>query len=574
MPASLLIAMSIGNPAMYQPLLPFSDPRPVSAVEPKGVVYTKPWVVELLLDLAGYSSESNLVDALAIEPAAGEGAFLIPMALRLVASCIRQNRPIFDCESSLIAYELDDESAEIARRAVANSLEALRLARTTADRLAAGWVRAGDYLLEVGSLPRADYVIGNPPYVRLESIPAETAGLYRDAYPTMRGRADLYVAFFEAGLRQLEIGGVCAYICADRWMLNQYGADLRRLVTQRYGVEMVVEMHGADAFDDDVSAYPAMTVIRKGPQAQAVVASIGPGFDSSSGSSLAACLRSVAGREPRALPQRLKAAVVERWFTGSDPWPSGPPARLALLRRLEEHFRPLESNETGTKVGIGVATGLDQVFITKDADLVESDRLLPLAMAHDTASGQFLWSGHYLVNPWKAEGLVELKRFPRLNDYLEKHQNAIKKRNTAKRNPHGWYRTIDRVNMSLIGKAKLYVHDIKDCFNPVLDTGRCYPHHNLYFILSDRWDVEVLGGLLLSSVGQLFIEAYGVRMRGGYLRFQAQYLRRIRVPEIKAVLPDQADRLIKAFRSRDRRLATEVALEVYHITESEMRNAH
>ena len=427
--------------------------------------------------------------------------------------------------------------------------------------------------MEVGSLPRADYVIGNPPYVRLESIPAETAGLYRDAYPTMRGRADLYVAFFEAGLRQLEIGGVCAYICADRWMLNQYGADLRLLVTQRFGVETVVEMHKADAFDDDVSAYPALTVIRKGPQAKAVVAKIGPGFDSSSGSSPAASLRSVAVGEPRELPRGLKAAVVDRWFTGSDPWPSGPPARLALLRRLEERFRPLESNQTGTKVGIGVATGLDHVFITKDADLVESDRLLPLAMAHDTASGQFLWSGHYLVNPWDADGLVDLKRFPRLHGYLEKHQNPIKKRNTAQRNPQGWYRTIDRVNIALIIQQKLYVHDIKDYFNPVLDTGRSYPHHNLYFILSDRWDLEVLGGLLLSAVGQLFIEAYGVRMRGGYLRYQAQYLRRIRVPEIESISREQAERLTQAFRSRDRRLATEVALSVYQINESEMEIA-
>ena len=67
--------------------------------------------------------------------------------------------------------------------------------------------------------------------------------------------------------------------------------------------------------------------------------------------------------------------------------------------------------------------------------------------------------------------------------------------------------------------------------DPVLDRGETYPHHNLYFIQSDEWDLEVLGGLLMSAVGQFFVESYGVRMRGGYWRFQAQYLRRIRVPE-------------------------------------------
>ena len=71
--------------------------------------------------------------------------------------------------------------------------------------------------------------------------------------------------------------------------------------------------------------------------------------------------------------------------------------------------------------------------------------------------------------------------------------------------------------------------------DPVLDRGETYPHHNLYFIQSDEWDLEVLGGLLMSAVGQFFVESYGVRMRGGYLRFQAQYLRRIRVPSPKAL---------------------------------------
>ncbi|HXC44366.1 MAG TPA: hypothetical protein VNY51_12695 [Candidatus Dormibacteraeota bacterium] len=50
------------------------------------------------------------------------------------------------------------------------------------------------------------------------------------------------MAFFEAALHQLKEGGVCAFICADRWMRNQYGAELRELVTSGYGVEVVIEI--------------------------------------------------------------------------------------------------------------------------------------------------------------------------------------------------------------------------------------------------------------------------------------------------------------------------------------------
>jgi len=66
-----------------QLIAPLRRPLPVAVVEPKGVVFTKRWVVELLLDLSGYCSDKNLVDALAVEPAAGDGAFLGPMIERL-----------------------------------------------------------------------------------------------------------------------------------------------------------------------------------------------------------------------------------------------------------------------------------------------------------------------------------------------------------------------------------------------------------------------------------------------------------------------------------------------------------
>ena len=75
----------------------------------------------------------------------------------------------------------------------------------------------------------------------------------------------------------------------------------------------------------------------------------------------------------------------------------------------------------------------------------------------------------------------------------------------------------------------------------------------------------MLGGLLLSDVAQFFVECYGVRMRGGYLRFQAQYLRRIRVPKPSEVTTRQAQRLRRAFRGRDAAAATEAALVIYGI---------
>jgi hypothetical protein len=552
-------------------LLPALAPRLVP-VESRGVVYTKRWVVELLLDLAGYISSANLVDVLAVEPAAGDGAFLCLMIERLMESCRRLQRPITDCRDSLIGYELDEASAERTRFRAAKVLKDQGVEPSTAESLAQSWVLAGDYLCDsMGTT--ANFVIGNPPYVRLEDIPEETARYYRRIYPTMCGRADLYVAFFEGALRQLKDGGICAFICADRWMRNQYGAELRELITSGFAVDVVIEMHNAEAFHDEVDAYPAITVIRRGLQGPAVVASAGQEVADVDSPTLVSSLlanRANENGERSLLPVGLRVARVSGWFKGGAPWPCDTPQQLALLRQLEDSFQPLESN---ARVGIGVATGSDRIFITRDADLVEPERLLRVAMAKDITTGTMKWSGHYLVDPWNGDGLVKLDQYPRLRSYFEENEAALKKRHTAINNAHGWYKTIDRVTHALVEKPKLYIADIKNILDPVLDCGETYPHHNLYFIESEEWDLEVLGGLLISAVGQFFVESYGVRMRGGYLRFQAQYLRRIRVPDPKKLSKTHAVELITAFRTRDRQLATQIALAVYGIDKHEMELA-
>ena len=549
-----------------QLIAPSSRQLASALVEPKGVVFTKRWVVELLLDLSGYCSNKNLVDALAVEPAAGDGAFLGPIVERLVASCRNLGRSLSECRNSLIAYELDEESAARARTVVQDILLNHGVKLPLAKRLAEAWVLNGDYLFDASSR-QADFIIGNPPYIRLEDIPEETASVYRNAYPTMRGRADLYVAFFEAALRQLKTGGVCTFICADRWMRNQYGAELRQLITSAYSVEMLLSMHHANAFDDEVDAYPAITLIRHKKQQSTVVASADQEAENIQPKQLAMMLQTK-GRDM--IPQGIHRAVVKTWFKGADPWPCHSPEQLALLRRLEDQFPPLEMN---AKVGIGVATGNDSVYITTDADLVEPSRLLKLALAKDLADGTVRWSGHYLVNPWNHEGLVNLKTYPKLRAYYEHHAAALKKRHTAEKSSSKWYKTIDRVNHALTDTHKLYIPDIKNTLEPVLDRGETYPHHNLYFIQSDEWDLEVLGGLLLSKVGQFFIESYGVRMRGGYLRFQAQYLRRIRVPAPQTLSKTQSHELKVAFRHRDRPRATQTAFDLYGINARMMEAA-
>jgi len=263
----------------------------------------------------------------------------------------------------------------------------------------------------------------------------------------------------------------------------------------------------------------------------------------------------------------IAATRLPGWFEGANSWPSGSPEELALVADLERRCPPLEDPRTGTRIGIGLASGADSVYLTTDPTLVEQDRLLPMVMAKDLAGGQLKWSGTHLVNPWDGNGLVDLSAWPLLADHFSKHSDQIKNRHIAKKNPNRWFKTIDRVDPALTGRAKLLLPDMKASIHPVLDDGNFYPHHNLYFVVSDGWDLDVLGGLMLSDVANLFVGTYCVKMRGGCYRFHAQYLRRIRVPNIESVRTADRRALASAFERRDVEKATAVSARLYGITE-------
>jgi adenine-specific DNA-methyltransferase len=535
-----------------------------------GAVFTRRWVVELILDLVGYTSDRDLAIQRAIEPACGAGAFLGPMVERLSSSCRRHGRQISEAAEAIRACDLQQAHVADGRRVVKERLIADGWSIENASSLAKRWVVHNDFLLGDHAVGVADFVIGNPPYIRLEAVSAPRSEAYRRVCATMGGRSDVYVGFFEVGLNALRAGGALGFICADRWMRNQYGQRLRSMVATRFSVEAVIEMHDVDAFEEEVSAYPSVTILRRQTQGPAIVATAHKDFDKAAARRIriwASCKDNLRLSDPT-----FEAARMPAWFGDIASWPTGSPERLAIVARLERELPTLEDGLTGTRVGIGVASGADRVFVVEDPDVAERDRMLPLALGRDTLSGQLLWSGRHLVDPWDGDTgtLVSLKDYPRLQAYLKDNEAALLKRNVASRRPEQWYRTIDRVAHSLTAKPKLLIPDIKAAIHPVLDPGGAdglYPHHNLYWVTSERWDPEVLGGILLSGVAQMFVACYAVKMRGGYLRFQAQYLRRIRVPRLDLLRDRTARELVQAFAARDVERATVAALDAYGLQE-------
>lgn len=533
--------------------------------EERGAVFTRPEVVDFILDLAGYTEDLPLHEKRLLEPSFGGGDFLLPAVRRLLAawrSAAPAGSALDDLGEAIRAVELHRETWRMTHAALLSLLEDEGLPAEIARALADRWLVQADFLLEplVG---RFDFVVGNPPYVRQELIPAALLAEYRARYPTMYDRADLYIPFIERSLSLLAQGGCLAFICADRWMKNRYGGPLRGLVAANFHLKIYVDMVNTPAFQSDVIAYPAITIIcREAPGATRIAHR--PSIDRASLASLAAALRAP-DLAKTAGPVRELAKVTN----GSEPWLLESSDQMLLIRRVEQQFPSLE--EVGCKVGIGVATGADKAFIGDYASLdVEPDRKLPLVTTRDITSGEVRWRGEGVINPFlDSGGLVDLSRYPRLRRYLEQRREVIAARHCARKSPENWYRTIDRITPALASTPKLLIPDIKGGAHIVFEPGHLYPHHNLYYVTSSEWDLRALQAVLLSALTRLFVATYSTKMSGGFLRFQAQYLRRIRVPRWGDVGETLREELIDAAVKRDLQACNRAVFELYGLSAEE-----
>jgi adenine-specific DNA-methyltransferase len=525
--------------------------------ETHGVVLTRPHVVDLILDLAEYTADRDLGRTSLLEPAVGHGAFLVRAVRRFLQSCKREGHDPRACMEAFLAFDIDPQHVAISRKAVASVLVDEGLSTVDARRLATHWVVEGDFLL--AAIPRRfDVVVGNPPYVRIEQLAPQLQSEYRHRYESLFDRADLYVAFIERSLDLLGPKGVLSFVCADRWTLNRYGAPLRRKIAGEFHVHYYVDLHTASPFESEVIAYPSIFAIGRNGGRDVHVGRLETASPAEC-SSFKDLLR-----DPGAVAHPgVSVATHDSWFAGEEPWVLSSPERLSILRDLERRFAPLEADGK-TQVRIGVATGADKVFIVPDDEDIEQDRLVPLVMREDIHEGKVRNAHRCVINTFSNDGsVVDLDEYPKLAKYLDRYAAEVKKRHVAQRNPLGWFRTIDRVYPHLVPIPKLLIPDIAGSNEVVLERGMYHPHHNLYFVISEAWDLKVLGGLLSSRVALFFVWSYAVKMRGGYLRFQAQYLRRIRVPEPSSIPKNLAGQIGQAFDDRDFARLDELAMRAY-----------
>lgn len=484
-------------------------------------VFTKPEVARYMLaELKRAAGFRFWYQQRVLEPSCGRGAFVFILVDMLIEEHSRNHfrwdtKRIMDF---LVAVDIDADSIEYLRGAVMRKLIAAHCPRPIAKKLVTKWFVCDDFLLYDFS-GRFDVIVGNPPYIRFDDIPCERQKAYQARYKTFIDRCDIYVPFIEHSLSLLSSRGAFSFICANRYTKNKYGRELRKLITSGFHTRLYLNVEHADAFHQKVSAYPAIIVIDRKR-----------GWDTFAGE-----LSDIKDLPKCKTPSGTMLSRFSEWYSGDEPWVTTSNTALEVWREVAERFPKIEDSAPGTKIGIGVATGADKVFLLPgNGSMVEDECKLPLVKAEDIRPGVVVWKNSYMLNPYDAVDSHKMRDFsnhPKANAYVKRFEDILKNRHCAKAHPKEWLRTIDRINYNVLRSPKVLMPDIQLGGVAALDAnGQYYPHHNVYYIVSEGWNMSALCTVMRSSFVADQIKKVSVSLRGGSVRYQSQNLRGIYIP--------------------------------------------
>ena len=166
-------------------------------------------------------------------------------------------------ENNLFGVDINEESVEIAKLSLwlrtakphrkLNSLnENIKCGNSLIDNPALAGEKAFDWYKEFPQIFAKggfDVVIGNPPYVQLQSMGEMSDNLKSCGYETFDKGADLYCLFTERGYKLLRKGGLQSFIMPNKWMLVAYGKPLRKFLSNT-GLQQILNFGDIQFFQE------------------------------------------------------------------------------------------------------------------------------------------------------------------------------------------------------------------------------------------------------------------------------------------------------------------------------------
>jgi len=456
-----------------------------------------------------------------------------------------------------------------------------------------------------------DVVIANPPYVRQESIKELKTALSK-AFPGFYcGTADLYTYFYKRGVDLLKNGAHLCYIAPNKFMRASYGKNTRRLLAKEVNPKQIIDFGDLPVFD--ATTYPSIILIQKSP-----ATSMGYGRDEAVGRdprSRRSTNNGLFGDNLKVTRQSLQVATFtdmaqiekpeqtlkEIGFTLSpndlkaEGWTLERPEILALMDKLRRAGKPLGEYVRG-KFYRGILTGLNEAFVIDEdtkknliaEDPKSAELIKPWLRGRDIKKWKAEWAGLYLITipssankewPWSKEKSetkarqIFAKTYPAISKHLLQHEDKLQKRDDQ---GQFWWELRSCAYYEDFEKPKIIYPDIAQATEFTYDKDNFYLGNTAYIVpTNETW----LLGILNSRLMWWFYLSLSSMIRGGFVRFIAQYMEQLPIvqtgAENRQFIIERVQKILDAPNglnvSKLEEEINEMVYKLYDLTEDEIK---
>ncbi len=364
-----------------------------------------------------------------------------------------------------------------------------------------------------------DIVLGNPPYIRQESIKAFKPQFQRD-YRVFTGTADIYTYFYEKGFNLLSETGHLCYITSNKWMRAKYGEKLRLFFKNTAHLKQIIDFEGEQIFEN---ATVDTNILLCGKQ----------GDDSL--------------HYAKQLPDEKNPLFTLPIADLSDnAYTLQAPEVLVLKKKIENIGTPLK--EWDININYGIKTGFNEAFIINTAkkdELIATDPksaeiIKPILRGRDIKAYEHHWAGLWVILAKYQSNKYVQEKYPAIYNHLLQYKEKLQKRGQCRyggkgnQGQHHWLELDNNPSDTYLAefeKEKIVYPIIASNPRFTYDTSRIYTNDKCFLITSNK-NVLFLTAPLNSKLSFWYLKQMGSLLSSGGFEFRKIYVEQLPIPKI------------------------------------------
>ncbi|MFK5976411.1 MAG: N-6 DNA methylase [Sulfurovum sp.] len=446
-------------------------------------------------------------------------------------------------ENNLYGVDINEDATEIAKLSLwLKTAQKGRVLTKLADKIV-----VANSLLDMpfkeGSF---DIVIGNPPYVRLQSIKnnyEDEAKLYEEKYLSATGNYDMYALFMEMSYKMLKRDGELSYILPHKFLISDFGSGIRGFLADNKAVKSILHF-GSEMVFDDASTYTCIINL--------------------SHNNKELKFKSI---NPKDIFDTIEFDTISYDKLSNAKWNLSNQGITKVFAKIDK--QPLKVKDVFSKIFQGIKTSADTIYLllkvknglySKQLNQiikVEDGLLKPILKGENihrykNLSNQYFVIFPYLIKDGKALPMSEeyiKDNFPNGYKYLQANEEFLRGREKGRfDNPNEWFLFSRKQGIDYINQTRIISAETSYKAQMTLDDKHFYHSGTIYsFVLNNNYksDYRFFLSLLNSNLMWFFIKNTSSELRGGYFKFTTKYLEKFPLPKLKN-LDDQKPFIQKA----------------------------